>query len=366
MLARRGPLVHELNSNVPVSALDSFAGTASAETAGWSTVEERSLGSHFPAAKLVELFKRAYRLRRLAHQKGCSTVVSFTTRPNIIALFSKTFFDRRLKVILNARDITSRILQYSKLRRYERFWLRWLIRHFYPQADLIIAVAQGVKRDLVEAFRIKAEKIVVIRNPIDVQMICRRAIEPVTHPWFNGQTGPVIIAVGRLVKLKGFDLLIEAVSQLPKDLHARLVVVGDGEERPKLKRLIDHLGLSEQVLLAGYQENPWRYIARADVFVLSSLTEGLSNVIGEALALGRPVLATDCSPGVRELLQDGLYGLLVPPGDVPALAQELRNLLIDKQLRQLFSQRAVDRAKDFELQATVKAYEAVLEAVIRS
>lgn len=308
------------------------------------------------------LFLQAYRLAKIARQNGCTIAVSFITLPNIIALFAKTFFSRRLRVVINAHDITSRILEHSKLKRYERVLLRWLVRLLYPRADMIVAVAEGIKRDLTENFGLPAEKIVVIYNPIDVQSVRLRAAEPVEHPWFEGSGSPLLVAVGRLVKLKGFDFLLRALAQLPS--QTRLVIIGEGEERAILENLIAELGLTDRVALLGFQENPWKYMACADLFVLSSLTEGLPNVIGEAMALGLPIIATNCSPGVREYLEDGQSGLLVPPGDPQALAQGIMRLLSDEQLRLQLVERGRQRVAQFELHTIVSSYETLLKRLV--
>jgi len=340
---RQGPLLEEIPPHLPLF-----------ETATSSELFERALWS-----QPFFLFSQAHRLKKLAEQNGCQALISFITMPNIIALLAKFFFDRRLKVVINVHDVTSRILEHSKLKRFEQFLLRRLIRFFYPRADVIVAVAQGIKRDLMESFGVPAQKIVVIHNPIDVQGICARAAEPVAHPWFADRSEPLIIAVGRLVKLKGFDLLIRSVAQL--SVPAKLAIIGDGEERAALEGLVTEFGLTDRVMLLGFQENPWKYMARADLFVLSSLTEGMPNVIGEAMALGLPVVATDCSPGVREYLDDGRAGLLVPPGDPRALARGIEQLLSDEPLRQELARRGRERIAQFDLSATVRAYEGLLK-----
>src|SRR2546425_838580 len=161
----------------------------------------------------------------------------------------------------------------------------------------------------------KAHRLTVVHNPIDLHHIKTRAGDSVTLPAGWSREGLIVVAVGRLVKLKGFDLLLQAFARLPDSMGARLLIVGDGEERAALSRAIDQLSLSERVVMVGWQTNPWQYMARAHALVVPSLTEAFPNVIGEALALGLPVLATDCSGGVREYLEDGLCGLLVPAGD---------------------------------------------------
>lgn len=310
----------------------------------------------------ISLLWQARRLAAVARESGCGVVVSSITLSNIIAILAKLFFDRHLKVVVNVHDVTSRILQHSKLERYERFLLRWLVRLLYPRADVIVAVADGIQQDLVRSFGVPASKIVVVYNPIDIQGVRRQAEEPIEHPWFNKRSNSMIVAVGRLVKLKGFDILIQAITQLPTEVH--LVVIGEGEERANLEKLILKLGLTDRVALLGFQENPWKYMARADLFVLSSLTEGLPNVIGEAMALGLPVLATDCSPGVREYLEDGQSGLLVPPGDSQALAQGIAHLLSDEQFRLQLVERGRQRVAQFELHTIVSSYETLLKRLV--
>lgn len=330
-----------------------------------SSVHLRWLGKVEPVYYCYSLLWQARMLAVLARQNGCVAVTSFITLSNIIAILAKVFFHRRLKVIINVHDVTSRILEHTRLKRYERFVLRGLIRLFYPRADVIVAVAEGVKRDLVENFAISAQKITVIYNPIDVQGIGTRAAELVSHPWLNNKDAPLVAAVGRLVKLKGFELLIRAFARLSQKLNARLIIIGEGEERQKLEQLIDSLGLGKRVELLGVQENPWKYMARADLFVLSSLTEGWPNVIGEAMALGLPIVATDCSPGVREFLEDGRCGLLVPPGDPDALAEGISRLLEDASLCAELGQRGRERAAEFDLPKVVQVYEDLLLRLAR-
>lgn len=364
----RGSLAREVRKGVEVYALSS--GRSSGEPGGenrfrtWKTRFRMTLSRLLPG-RLAGVVIKAHRLAKLAHTGRIPILVSFLTMPNVIAIMAKVLFNRRLKVIVNVHDVTSRILKHSELKTTERFLLYWLVRLFYPRADLIVTVAEGVKHDLVQSFGISAAKIVVVWNPVDIEGIRVRAKEPVEHPWFQDRRGPLIVGVGRLVKLKGFDLLIRAFAQVPEQLGARLVIVGDGKERPALEELVGDLGLSERVALLGFQENPWKYMARADMFVLSSLTEGFPNVLGEALALGVPVLATDCSPGVREYLGDNECGLLVPPGDVGALAEGIKRLLSDLDLRARLAERGRKRVTAFDLPRAVERYEALLTGVLQ-
>lgn len=365
---RQGPLLETLNPDIPIAGIfepttldKSRRGKLSRGTVWWSRWIWEGLRKIEPVYYCYSLLWQARKIAKLARHQGCFAVVSFITLANIIAIFTKVLFYRPLKIVINVHDVTSQILEHSKLERYERFLLRWLIRLFYPRADIIVAVAHGIKRDLIESFGIPAHKIVVIYNPIDGRSIRARAAEPVDHPWFGSHKEPLIVAVGRLVKLKGFDLLIRAVAQL--SLPARLVIIGDGDERSTLEHLITELGLTDRIALLGFQGNPWKYMARADLFVLSSLTEGMPNAIGEAMALGLPVLATDCSPGVREYLDDGQAGLLVSPGDLGALASGIERLLLDEPLRKELARKGQERIKQFDLSMAIGAYEKLLQSL---
>lgn len=354
---KRGLLLQEVKPEVAVLAL--------------SASSPEHLYHHWPSwlrpfYHSYMILKQAHQLSALAKQHKSSTIVSFITMANIIAICAKTFFNSQLKVIINVHDVTSRIIKHSDLNLHERFLLYWLVRIFYPKADLIVAVARGIKKDLVECFRVPEDKIIVLRNPIDIAKVKQQASEPASCSWCTSKEGSLVIAVGRLVKLKGFDILIQAFSQLPDEINARLMIIGDGEERSALQKLIEQLGLQRLVKLVGFQENPWKYMACADLFVLSSLTEGLPNVIGEALALGIPVLATDCSPGVREYLDDGWAGLLVPPGDPKALAWGIERLLSNNSLRQEMARRGQERIRQFDLSTAIEAYEKLLENLMHS
>jgi glycosyltransferase involved in cell wall biosynthesis len=315
-----------------------------------------------PGLALISLVVKAHRLATLAARTDAMIVCTFLHKSNIIALTAKQLFRRRLRVVINMHEMPGPYMDFH-FPPLRRAVMRWFTRHGLPRADLIIAVAEGVKQDLVQTFGVPAERVVVVHNPIDLEHVRRSALEPLGSLPVGG-AGPLIVAVGRLVPFKGFDLLIRAVARLPAPLNARLVIIGEGDERGRLEALIDACALRGSVALVGLQSNPWRYMARADAFVLSSLTEAFPNVIIEAFALAVPVVATDCSPGVRELLDDGQCGVLVRPGDEQALAGALDRVLTDAPLRERLSARGPARASAFDLEARVRHYEQVLTAVL--
>jgi glycosyltransferase involved in cell wall biosynthesis len=205
---------------------------------------------------------------------------------------------------------------------------RWLRRFslifYYRRVDGIIAVSEGVARDVAILTGVSRGCIHVIHNPTIPIDFDERASEPVDHPWFASNSLPVILAVGRLARPKDYPTLLRAFARLHDRLDCRLVILGEGKERARLEALATALGISEHVDLPGHAVNPYSYMRRASLFVLSSLWEGSPNVLIEALAAGTPVVSTDCENGPREILADGRYGTLVPVGDPDALAEAMR------------------------------------------
>ena len=210
-------------------------------------------------------------------------------------------------------------------------WNGWRLAALYRQADLLIGNSSGVsaalRRMLSRGSRQRPPRIETILNPVDAEAIARLASEPILHPWLKQKTWPVIVSVGRLVRAKQFGLLLHAFALLRPALDARLMICGSGGQHDRLQALATRLGIADRIELLGYQSNPFRYVAAADLFVCSSLFEGSSNALIEAIALGTPCVSTDCPSGAREILDDGRLGPLVPVDDPVALAEAMRSVL---------------------------------------
>ena len=201
-----------------------------------------------------------------------------------------------------------------------------LIKLFYPRADAVCACSQGVAQDVAQISGLPVEKIKVIYNPIVTPALIEKAKEPVEHPWFKAGEPPVILSVGRLTKQKDFPTLIHAFAQVRKQQNARLMILGTGPNKSQLEALTFELGIENEVALPGFVDNPYAYMARANVFVLSSAWEGFGNVLVEALAVGTPVISTNCS-GPAEILDNGKYGFLTPVGDSNAIAEAILEVI---------------------------------------
>ncbi len=238
-----------------------------------------------------------------------------------------------------------------------RRWLRYRpIRRWYPRADAVIAVSEGVAQDVVATSGIAPERVHVVANPVVTPALYECAREIPTHAWFRDDGPPTILAVGRLTEQKDFPTLLRAFARVRAQRDVRLVILGEGEARAGLERLAQELEMESALAMPGFAANPYGCMQRADVFVLSSAWEGSPNALTEALALGTPVVATDCRSGPSEILDRGRFGPLVPVGDAQALAdamvRSLRNPLPPETLRQAVT--------DYTREASVHAYLRVL------
>ncbi|MFT4047684.1 MAG: glycosyltransferase [Solimonas sp.] len=207
-------------------------------------------------------------------------------------------------------------------------WLRTApMRRIYAQTAGVVAVSQGVKDDTMRVTGLPDARVHVIRNPVITARLDAQAAAPLPHPWLAEGTTPLIMGMGRLTQQKDFPTLLRAFAALQAHVPSRLVLLGDGKDRDALQALAAQLGVGERVLFAGFQTNPYAWLARAELFVLSSAWEGSPNALTEALALGIPSVSTDCPSGPIEILDRGRYGPLVAVGDHAGLAAAMRATL---------------------------------------
>lgn len=242
---------------------------------------------------------------------------------------------------------------------------RPVINWAHKTADLVIVPSMGVKDDIGNSYGVNPEKIRVIYCSVDIDSIYKKieVDEMFTQKDLFNDDIPVIVALGRLIARKGFSDLLKAFKLVRSSQASRLVFIGDGEDRAKLEKLTYKLQLNEDVKFLGYQQNPFSIISRSRIFVLSSHREGFGNVIIEAMACGTPVISTRCPHGPDEIITDGINGLLVPVGDVDAMADAILKLLKDEPLRRRLADGGGKRAEDFRVEKMVAEYEMVFEEV---
>jgi glycosyltransferase involved in cell wall biosynthesis len=235
--------------------------------------------------------------------------------------------------------------------------MRWA----YGRAAGVLAVSEGVADDLVRTQGAPADRVTTVYNPVVTPDVAAKAAADAGHPWLDGAGPPVVLGVGSLQPKKDFPTLIDAFARLRAQRAARLVILGEGPQRADLERLVRDRGLEADVALPGFVPNPFAFMARARVFALSSVLEGLPGVLIQALACGCPVVATDCPSGPYEILEGGRYGELVPMRDPAALAAALGRALDGSPDREALRQ----RSEMFAAERVVAVHLEVLERAVR-
>jgi glycosyltransferase involved in cell wall biosynthesis len=227
----------------------------------------------------------------------------------------------------------------------------------------VLAVSDGLRKEMIDLLALRPEMCRTIYNPVEIGRIRTLAREPVEA--FVADSGlPVVVTCGRLILLKNHRLLLKAFRDVQARQPSRLVILGEGPERPALEALAQELGIAEHVSFLGFQANPFKFMARAVVFALSSDTEAFPCVIQEAMACGVPVISADCDYGPREIITDGRNGLLVPPGDQAALTAAIVRVHPDAELRARLAAEASRTVLRYDAPAVTRQYESLFDEVL--
>jgi glycosyltransferase involved in cell wall biosynthesis len=256
-------------------------------------------------------------------EKKPDVLISNLTHSNLAALIARKIAFTNTNLILVEHLVQEPVGFFS----IKRFLLRSLIKKMYPSAQAVVAVSNGAARELEKMFGWKENAVTCIYNPVVEENLLQKSAEPVSHPWFDEKITPVLLSAGRFVQQKNFDTLLHAFSIAGRKRKLKLVILGDGELREDLQRQVVSLGVKEDVFMPGFVDNPYSYMKHSDVFVLSSLYEGLGNVLIEAMACGCPVVSTDCKSGPSEILGNGEFGMLVPVRNPQAMAEAILKTL---------------------------------------
>lgn len=272
--------------------------------------------------RLVDLVTRRlvaapWALARYVGRERPDLLVAASWYAVLPALVSKRFLRRRVRTWVRQDSTFSMHIAHARLKH--RAVLK-LIERLLPAADRVVAVSEGVARDLERRVPGIADRLAVVANPAVHDGIAQMAAMPVEHPWLGDPDVPVILGAGRLVHAKDFATLIGAFAELRRSVPARLIILGSGPEEEALRALARELGVADAVDLPGFVANPYAWMSKARVLAVSSVYEGLSTVLLEAMACGTPVVSTDCPHGPGEVLEGGRLGPLVAVGDAGALA----------------------------------------------
>ncbi|MDX9954692.1 MAG: glycosyltransferase [Anaerolineae bacterium] len=314
-----------------------------------------------PEVRIIDLgasrvMKALFPLVKYIRRRRPRAMLSALGHANVVAIVARMLSRVDMRLIISERSTPSEMSLLSQGLRGKING--WLVPLLYPRADGISTVSDGVSRDLIKRTGLRSSQVMTIYNPFDLEGIEANARQPIESDWFTSSNSPTILAIGRLTEQKDFSVLIRAFALIRRAREIRLLILGEGEQRGELEALVGNLGLSkEDVRMPGFVRNPHRYLARCDLFVLSSRTEGLPGALVEAIACGAPVVSTDCPSGPDEILEGGRWGRLVPVGDVEALATAMAEVL-DTPRHERPDVRT--RARDFGQEKAVDAYLALL------
>lgn len=312
--------------------------------------------------KIFSLIMDPFRLKRFIKTNGVDIILSFCERPNAINMLSKALGSRHRSVVnvrccmkvhyRNTFNVITRMIGY--------LIFKWLWKY----ADKTVVNSRVIKEEVTSLFGIDPKKVEVIYNPLDLKDIERRSKERVEEEWFH-QDVPIIINVGSFTRPKGHFYLLKAFADLSMRKEARLILIGDGELEKAITKEAEKLGIRDKILFLGWQDNPYKYLARSRLFVLSSLWEGFPNVVLEALACGCPIVAFDCPSGPSEILLPqhtkgeiikGRYGILVKKIDEKPLSKAIEDMLTDKDLMELYVKEGRKRAGEFDISIIGEAF----------
>jgi len=294
--------------------------------------------------------KQACQMANYIDKNKPGIVFSTLTRSVLSALFARRLLANPPPVVPIIQGTIEQHRKHKQIR----------YRALFPDAAHVVAVSNGVADSIAARIGVRRSKIITIYNPVASPELDALKSQTPAHPWLADNGPPVVLGCGRLIELKGFMVLIKAFARLVERRQCRLIILGKGPQKKELDALVARLGLQGKVSLPGHTDNPYAFMSRAALFVLSSRTEGLPTALIEALACGCPCVSTDCPSGPAEILQGGEIGPLVPVGDDAALADAMARVLDNPPDQQ----KLLARAGFFSAERAAKMYEAlVLESL---
>ena len=293
-------------------------------------------------------------------------IISALTLVNIVSILALKLSFIKSKIIIVEHSATYERSKLEKKTLKSRL-IPILIKITYPMADVVAGVSEGVLQSLLYNYKIKPKRKTVLYNPIDVEKFQNYSnlvfkTSQINH---RGKEVPFFLAAGRLELVKDYSTLLKAFHELLKSHEAKLIILGEGSLEQELKDFTIELGIQEHVSFPGFVTDIYSYMCNSDIFVLTSVYEGMPTVLLEAMACGTPVISSNCPYGPNELIQDGVEGYLYPVGDYEQLAKLMRILLNDKSKRSQMGEHAYNRATVFSIERSMSAYKREIEFLIK-
>lgn len=302
----------------------------------------------------------AIRLGRILRRERPDIVYSFMWQANTLTMIAVALSGRKPKTILGVRTFPSLHFARARFGRVHEY----LVRTLYPRASVVLTNSEAAMEDMNAHYGVPRDRLRALYNPVDVSRVNELAREDVIEPWYP-RDRPVVLAAGSLAWQKDYPTLLRAFCEVRTRQEAALVILGEGALRAELESLVKELGLElgRDALLPGVANNPYKFMARASVFVLSSQVEGFPNVVLEAMACGKPVVATRCPSGPEEIITHEENGLLVGVGDASELAAAMERVLNDAELAARLGENASRRAADFDIRTVIPQYVTLFQAL---
>ena len=307
----------------------------------------------------LKKFLIPFKIHRYIKKISPDLIISFMDHTNMVSIITKIIYRLKIPLIVSVRINPERA--YKESRRYYNYLIRFLYK--LKVVSRIVDNSRGIQSVLENKYKIPVNKLKTILNGVEIDEIKNLAREPIEDQIFNEKNVVKFINIGRLSGSKNHKLLIEAFKKLQDEFpEIRLIIIGDGPLKADLINFIDNLNLQDKIYLLGLRSNPFKYLARSDVFVLSSDYEGMPNVLLEAMACDLPIISTSLS-GTNEILKNGEYGLLSPTNNIEELAKNMRSLVNNRELWTLLSRKASKRILDFDYNVIIKEWESLISGL---
>ncbi len=289
-------------------------------------------------------------------------IISFMEHTNILTILVKFIFQLKIPLIICNHNNPK--LAYKNNKRYMLF----LIKRLYKLnlVNLLITLSKDLQNFFKRECNIKKEKVITIYNGINTQEITDLSKAKISYEEiFKDEDIIKFITVGRLIESKGHNYLITAFFKVKNKIpNSKLIIIGEGNMRRQLELLIEQKNLNKDVYLLGFKKNPYKYLSKSDIFILSSEFEAFPLVLLEALACGLPIISTNCKTGPKEILSNGQYGLLTKVMDSDDLAKKMIFLAKSKNLMLKFAERSLKRSKDFDINKISEVWFNLLDSYI--